>query len=140
MGDNTQIQSEGKGSIKLEHVVFKNVLYVPSLEANLFSIYQMTHTGSPKRVVFDLDSVEISYISTWKRIVKGVGNHASKAYEFSHFPPYLDPMKSHLSFKRECKFILPKPFAYDDVSINVLDLESEAKDQFESIFGIEDEV
>ena len=47
-GDDTQIQAEGKGSIKLEHGVFKNVLYVPSLAANLLSIYQMTHTGSLK--------------------------------------------------------------------------------------------
>ena len=48
MGDDTQIQDEGKGSIKLEHGVFKNVLYVPSLVANLLSLYQMTHTGSLK--------------------------------------------------------------------------------------------
>ena len=47
MGDDTQIQAEGKGSIKLEHGVFKNVLYVPSLAANFLSIYQMVHTGSP---------------------------------------------------------------------------------------------
>ena len=33
-GDETQIQDEGKGTIKLEHGMFKNVLYVPSLEAN----------------------------------------------------------------------------------------------------------
>ena len=44
MGDDTQIQAEGKGSIKLEHGVFKNVLYVPSLATNLLSIYHMTHT------------------------------------------------------------------------------------------------
>ena len=30
-----------------------------------------------------------------------------------------------LQFKREGKFILPKPFAYDDVSINVSYLEYE---------------
>ena len=39
MGDDTQIQAEGKGSIKLKHGVFKNLLYVPSLVANLLSIY-----------------------------------------------------------------------------------------------------
>ena len=36
MGDDTQIQAEGKGSIKLEHGVFKSVLYVPSLAAIFF--------------------------------------------------------------------------------------------------------
>ena len=59
MGDHTQIRAEGKGSIKLKHGVFKDVLYVPSLAANLLYVYQMTHTGPPKRVVFGPDSVEI---------------------------------------------------------------------------------
>ena len=63
MGDDTQIRVEGKGSIKLKHGIFKDVLYVPYLVANLLSVYQMTHTGPPKRVVFGLDSVEISNIS-----------------------------------------------------------------------------
>ena len=39
MGDDTQIQVEGKGIVKLEHGVFKNFLYVPSLEANMMSVY-----------------------------------------------------------------------------------------------------
>ena len=88
MGDDTQIQVEGKGIVKLEHEVFKNFLYVPSLEANMLSVYQMTNTGSPKRVVFEPDLVEISNISIGNMIVEGVANHASKEYEFSHFFPY----------------------------------------------------
>ena len=48
----------------------------------------MTNTGPPKRVVFGHDLVEISDISTGNIIVKGVANHASKEYEFSHFLPY----------------------------------------------------
>ena len=90
MGYDSQIQAEGKGSIKLEHGVFKNVLYVPSLATNFFFVYQMTHTCSQKRVVFGLDSVDISYISTRMMIVKGITNDASKEYEFSHFMPYSD--------------------------------------------------
>ena len=39
MRDETQIQVEGKGSIKLEHVFFNNVLYVPFLAANLLYVY-----------------------------------------------------------------------------------------------------
>ena len=96
MGDDTQIRAEGKGSIKLKHGMFKDVLYVPSLATNLLSVYQMTHNGPPKRVVFGPDSVEISDISTGKIIAKGVANHASKAYEFSHFMPYLDPVQTQL--------------------------------------------
>ena len=48
MGDDNQILAKGKGSIKFEHGKFNDVLYVPSLVANLLSIYQMTHTGPPK--------------------------------------------------------------------------------------------
>ena len=35
--------------------------------------------------------------------------------------------------------MLPKPFAYDNISINVSSLESEAKDEVELVYGIEDE-
>ena len=48
MGNNSKFQTKGKGSIKLEHGKFKDVLYVPSLATNLLSVYQMTHAGSPK--------------------------------------------------------------------------------------------
>ena len=88
MGNNNQIRSKGKGSIKLEHGKFKDVLYVPSLAANMLSVYQMTHTGPPKRVIFGPNSVEITYISIGNILVKGVANHASKAYDFSQFLPF----------------------------------------------------
>ena len=100
----------------------------------------MTQTGSSKRVIFDPDSVEISDISTGRPIAKGVTNHASKAYEFSHFLPYTNLVQSQLLFEREGKTILPKPFSYDTVSINVSDSESEAEDKVESLHGIKDEV
>ena len=59
MGDDSKILAVGRGSIKLDHGQFKNVLYVPSLATNFISVYQMTHTGSPKRVVFGTKSVGI---------------------------------------------------------------------------------
>ena len=88
MGNNSKFQSKAKGSIKLEHGKFKDVIYVPSLAANLLSVYQMIHTGTPKRVIFGSDSVEITDISSGNIIAKGAANHASKAYEFSHFMPF----------------------------------------------------
>ena len=68
--------------------MLKNVLYVPYLLTNLLYVYQMTHTGSPKWVIFDPNSVEISKISIGNLIMKGFSNHAFKAYEFSHFLPH----------------------------------------------------
>ena len=111
MGDENQIQAEGKGSIKLEHGLIKNFLDVPSLAANLLSVYKMTHTCSPKRVVFGPESMDISDISTENIIVKGVANHASKAYEFSHFLPFSDPVHSYLPLERGGKRIISTPFA-----------------------------
>ena len=52
MGNNSQIRTKGKGSIKLEHGKFKYVLYVPSLAANMLFVYQMTHTGPPNTMIF----------------------------------------------------------------------------------------
>ena len=107
--------------------MFKYVLYVPSLAANLLSVYQMTHTGSPKRVVFGPDSMEITNISTGKIIAKGVANHASKAYEFSHFLPYLDPVQPQRPFERGDQNIMYTPFVNDLLS-NVSDSEDEEQD------------
>ena len=81
MRDDSTIISEGQGTVDLENGFFSNVLYVPSLEENLLSVYQMTHTRIPKRVSFSPNDVEITEIASGKLIAKG---HA-KSYEFSHF-------------------------------------------------------
>ena len=51
----------------------------------------MNHTGSPKKVIFSPDDVEITEISNGKVIAKGVVDHTSKVYMFSHFLPYSNP-------------------------------------------------
>src|SRR5713101_4473322 len=51
--------SLGKGRIDLDHGKFNNVLYAPGLASNLLSVYQMTHTRSPKKVIFSPNDVEI---------------------------------------------------------------------------------
>ena len=52
LGDDSVTDSMGNGRIDLDHGSFNDLLYVPSLAANLFSMYQMTHTGSPNKVLF----------------------------------------------------------------------------------------
>ena len=59
MGDYLDIQMKGIGRIDLEDGFFNNVLFVPELEVNLISMYQMTHTSESKRVKFTPDPVEI---------------------------------------------------------------------------------
>ena len=36
MGDDSQIPAEGRGSVRAKHGEFKDVLYVPSLDSNMF--------------------------------------------------------------------------------------------------------
>ena len=85
MGDDSTIIFEGQDTVDLENGFFSNVLYVPSLTVNLLSVYQMTHTGMPKRVYFSPNYFEIIEIASGKLIVKGLANHHAKAYDFSHF-------------------------------------------------------
>ena len=59
LGDDSLTDGLGKGRIDLDHGKFNNVLYVPGLASNLLSMYQMTHTRSPKKVIFSRDDVEI---------------------------------------------------------------------------------
>ena len=91
LGDDTLTDSLGKGRIDLDHGSFHNVLYVPGLASNILSVYQMTHTGSPKKDIFSLDDVEITEISNGKVKAKGVVDHTLKVYTFSHFLPYSNP-------------------------------------------------
>ena len=61
----------------------------------------MTHTSPPNRLIFGPNSVEIIDISTGNIIAKGVANHASKAYEFSHFMPFPKLVHSQQLLARE---------------------------------------
>ena len=54
LGHGSLTNSLGNGRIDLYHGKFNNVLYVPGLASNLLSVYQMTHTGSPKKVIYPL--------------------------------------------------------------------------------------
>ena len=119
MGDNSQLPSAGRGSIKIQRGEFKNVLYVPSLATNLLFVYQMTHIGCPKQFVFGTNSMEISNISTQNIIAKGVANHASKGYEFSHFLPYSAPAQYQQPFERGGINSLSSPFADNDILSNI---------------------
>ena len=63
----------------------------------------MTHTGSPKKVIFSPDDVEI--IDIWNGIVieKCVVDHTSKVHMFSHFLPYSNPSALLIHANEESK-------------------------------------
>lgn len=91
MGDDKPIQVCGKGVIDLEHGYFQNVLQVPLLSTNLLSIYQITHSGSKKQVVFTPEPVVISDISNKSKVAVGVADHKYRLHSFSHFIPNSSP-------------------------------------------------
>ena len=68
--------------------------------------------------IFGPDSVEITYISTGNIIVKGAVNHASKAYEFSHFMPFSELVHSQQPLSRKGKKI---SFTYFVASTSIAD-------------------
>ena len=80
---DSTIISKGQGTVNLEHGCFSNVMYVQSLTSNLLSIYQMTHTGVPKRVSFNPDDVQIIELASGKIMSKGSANHHAKSYVLS---------------------------------------------------------
>ena len=51
----------------------------------------MIHIGSPKKVVFTPNDVEIIVISNGRVRAKGFVDHSSKVYKFSHFMPFSNP-------------------------------------------------
>ena len=73
---------------------------MPYIATNLLYVYQMNHTGSPKRVTFDSNLVEIIEKYFREIIEKGISNHSTKAYEFSHFFPVSPPtfLLSHANY------------------------------------------
>ena len=103
LGDDYVTNSLGKGRIDLDNGSFNNVLYVPGLASNILSVYQMTHTGSPKKVIFSPNDVEITDISNGKFIAKCFVDHTSKVYKFSHFLPYSNPSALLIHANEEIK-------------------------------------
>ena len=91
LGDDSEGEYKGKGRIDLDHGSFNNVFYVTGLAANLLSAYQMTHTGSPKKVVFTPNNVETTKILNGRFIDKGFVDHSLKVYKFSHFMAFSNP-------------------------------------------------
>ena len=59
VGNDTQVEVQGKGNVELENGIFKDVQHVPNLSTNLLSIYQITHYGCGNKVEFLPDTVVV---------------------------------------------------------------------------------
>ena len=68
LGDDSLNDSLGKGRIDIDHGKFNNVLYVPVLASNLLSVYQMSHTRSPKNLMM-LRSQRSQMVNSLKKVL-----------------------------------------------------------------------
>ena len=113
MGDDFELHTKGIGRIDLYHGLFSDVLYELNLPANLLLVYQMTHTGEPKRAIFTPDSVEISEISTDQIVAVGYANHHERMYKFSNFLPTSSDQALH-SHANEVSKLLHESFGHNN--------------------------
>jgi hypothetical protein len=85
MGDNSSVEVTNKGRIELTNGSFENVLHVPKLSVNLLFVYQMTNSGTGKKVIFTPNSVDIYDMQTNSRVATSEVNHHSRLNTFFEF-------------------------------------------------------
>ena len=77
----------GQARVQFEDGSFENVLHIPRLSLNLLSVYQVTHTGTRRKVEFILDSMRIYDMQTNLNISSRKVNDQSRMYTFSYIVP-----------------------------------------------------
>jgi hypothetical protein len=85
MRDNTSIEVTSKGRIELTNKSFENVFHIPKLSNNLLSVYQMTNSGTEKKVIFTPNFVDIYDMQTNSKVATSEVNHQCRLYTFSEF-------------------------------------------------------
>ena len=85
VGNDTQVEVEGKGNVELDNGVFKDVLHVPNLSTNLLSIYQITHYGCGDKVEFLPDTIVVKNLKDDSMVAIGKANHETSFYSFLSF-------------------------------------------------------
>ena len=81
--------------------------------------------------------MEITDISNGNIIAKGVANHASKAYDFSNFMPFLEPVHSQQPLVGEGKIIASTSFLAStsivDPSLSFYEIEIQGDSDLDSV-------
>jgi hypothetical protein len=85
MGENSSVEVTDKGRNELTNESFENVLHVPKISINLFSVYQMMNFGTINKFIFTPNVVYIYDMQTNSRVSTGEVNHPSRLYTFSEF-------------------------------------------------------
>jgi hypothetical protein len=86
VGDSTQLDVLGSGTVQLDKGCINDVLLVPHISANLLSIYQICHSGNGKTVEFSPNDVIIRELQNPDIVVaSGKVDHSSRMYKFASF-------------------------------------------------------
>jgi hypothetical protein len=83
MGDDTPVAVARERRVELHNGSFENVLHVPKLSMNLFSVYQISRKG--KNVEFTSYSVSVFDMHDNSIIAIGEVDHKSRLYKFTKF-------------------------------------------------------
>jgi hypothetical protein len=86
VGDDRSHSVEGSGIVQVENGHFNDVLCVPSFSCNLLSIYQITHSGEGKTIVFSPHQVVIKDLKDDKHVLATIiVNDITRLYKFDNF-------------------------------------------------------
>ena len=86
VGDDRSLSVEGSGTIHLKNGQIKDVLGVPDLSCNLLPVYQITHLGEGKSVLFTPHQVKNMDLKYPQRIVAtGSVDDITRSYKFDNF-------------------------------------------------------
>eukprot|EP00253_Pinus_taeda_P030813 PITA_30813 len=88
MGDDSPIEVTRICGVELLHRSFEDVLHVPKLSINMLSVYQITHSGTGKRVELTPDVMNIYDLHSSSKIATGEVNNGARLYTFSEFIEY----------------------------------------------------
>jgi hypothetical protein len=84
--DNRSLSVEGCGTVHLNNGQINDVLCVPNLSYNLLSMYQITHSGEGKSILFTPHQVVIQDLKDPQHIVAtGSVDDITKLYKFDNF-------------------------------------------------------
>ena len=86
VGDDRSLSVEGPGTVHLNNGQFKDVLCVPNLSCNLLSMYQITHLGEGKSVLFTPHQVVIRDLKDPRHVLATRSvDDITKMYKFDNF-------------------------------------------------------
>jgi hypothetical protein len=86
VGDDRSLSVEGSRTVQVENGHFNDILCVPSLSCNLFSVYQITHSGEGKTVEFSRHQVVIKDLKYHKHVLATrIVDDITRLYKFDNF-------------------------------------------------------